>query len=72
MDNQTVVRENEHRFEGVFVKRGSRWVIGAAAVMVLLAGLWAAREAGEAVDRQMRDKLAALLSLLLRQPAPVI
>ncbi|MEI7850913.1 MAG: PAS domain S-box protein [Kiritimatiellales bacterium] len=57
MENQTVVRENEHRFEGFFAKRGSRWVIGAAALMVLLAGLWTAYQSGEACDRQMRDKL---------------
>jgi PAS domain S-box-containing protein len=57
METQTVVRDNEYRFERFFAIRGSRWVIGAAALMVLLAGLWAARQSGEARDLEMRDNL---------------
>ncbi len=59
METQTVVRENEHRFEKFFAVRASRWVIGTTALMVLLAGLWAAHQSGEAADREMRFKLVS-------------
>ena len=59
MENQTVIGEKPHRFEGSFAMRGSRWVIGSAALVVLVTGLWIAEESGEAVDRQIRSNLAA-------------
>ena len=57
MENQTVVRGNKQRIEGLFANRRNRWVIGATALMVLLTGLWAAHQSGKACDLQMRDKL---------------
>jgi hypothetical protein len=59
METQTGIRDNEHRFEKFFATRASRWVIGATALMVLLAGLWAAYQSGAAVDREMRLKLVS-------------
>jgi PAS domain S-box-containing protein len=57
MESQTAAKMNRGRFAGFFSIRGSRWVIGTTALMVLVAGLWVAGKAGEATDLQMRHRL---------------
>ena len=57
MENQTGEKINRQRLGIFFSARGSRSTISVTALMVLLAGLWAAKQAGEEVDLQMRLNL---------------
>lgn len=57
MEKQTVVRKNRRWLVNFFFMRVSRSTISVTALMVLLAGLWAARQSGESMDHQMRQNL---------------